>query len=53
MKFNNWTLNEFIEYLKKQRSNCYWRCRPRISGEIYIFNGERYDGKEDKNIFDE
>lgn len=50
MKFNNWTIDELIDYLKRMKSAPSYRlnpdCVPRCSGEFDIVNGERKDGKE-------
>lgn len=50
MKFNNWTLDALIEYLKSLKyapERLDYNCVTRCSGEISVFNGERKDGAEE------
>ncbi len=53
MKFKNWKLDDFIEYLKliRHSSDLDWRHVIRISGEIHAFNGERKDGQPEEEIW--
>lgn len=52
MKFNNWKLDELIEYLQLVRhsSDLNYKYVIRVSGEIHCFNGERKDGQEEEII---
>lgn len=49
MKFNNWKLDDLIEYLISMGSasseRLDYECVSRCYGEIDIINGERKDGK--------
>lgn len=49
MKFNDWTLDQLIEYLKQCKSSNLldYRHVTRVSGEIHMRNGEYKDNKED------
>lgn len=51
MKFNNWTLDALIEFLKSLRSapaeRLDYKCVTRCSGEVFVFNGERKDSEEE------
>lgn len=51
MKFNNWTLDDLIEYLKQCKSAPLIDCHyvTRCFGEITMYNGECKDGKDDDN----
>ena len=46
MKFSGWTVEQLISYLSLSRQGMDYQCRTRVRGEIYIYNGERLDGKE-------
>ena len=51
MKFNNWTLDQLIEYLKQcKHSNLLdYRHVTRVSGEIHMRNGEYKDDVDQKS----
>lgn len=50
MKFNNWTIDDLIEYLKQcKHSNMFdYKKVTRCSGEIHMVNGELKD-QDNKN----
>ena len=51
MKFNDWTVEELIHYLGLSKVGMDYTCKTMVSGEIYIYNGEKKNGeKEDDNF---
>ena len=53
MKFNNWKLDDLIQYLTAMKSapsdRLDYRCVPRVWGEIFVENGERINKEEKSN----
>lgn len=50
MRFSEWTLEEFINYLHLAKCGMDYTCRTMVSGEIHIYNGERKDGQPSLTI---
>ena len=50
MKFNGWTLDSLIEYLKqvKLSPDLDYQCVTRAFGEIHLYNGEKKGEGESK-----
>ena len=50
MRFNEWSLDQLIEYLHLAKCGMDYHCVTRCFGEIHIYNGERKDGKPQIDI---
>jgi hypothetical protein len=50
MKFSEWSLTQLIAYLQTTKVGMDYECVTRCSREIYIYNGERKDGKPSSTI---
>ena len=45
MRFNEWTFESLIEWLSLSKSGLDPHCKAMCRGEIFLYNGERKDGK--------
>jgi hypothetical protein len=51
MRFNDWAVEQLIQYLGLSKVGMDYTCKTMVSGEIHIYNGEKKHGeKQDDNF---
>lgn len=51
MRFNDWTVEQLIQYLGLSKVGMDYTCKTMVSGEIHIYNGEKKNGEEQDDSF--